>query len=102
MGPDHKKYSSQYWSEMDVKAQAALNDSKQPLQQRLTALIEAKWIGKALAVARTVTQKNPRNAEAWKALGALSFELGKIKAADTAIRRARKLDPNLRLPAALR
>ena len=101
MGPDIKKYTPAFWKGADERAEKAVNEKDRPLAYRLTYLIEARWIAKALQLAKIEVKNNPRNVEAWKAVGALSFELGDHVSSKSATRTARKLNPKVELPKAL-
>jgi tetratricopeptide (TPR) repeat protein len=95
-------HNKKAWTLADEKALKAAQNPGQKLDQRLTRLIEAGWLKKALKIAEAATRKSDKNDRAWKAVAALSFELGFHKNALRASKKALKLNPRIDLLEPLR
>jgi predicted O-linked N-acetylglucosamine transferase (SPINDLY family) len=72
------------------------NDSRGPLQQEreLFSLVNQRRFAEAIIMARTMTERFPDNAAAWKTLGALSWAEGNKEAALAAMRQSVALQPH--------
>jgi len=102
MGPDIRTFDTLYFKTADKDAEKALKNADLNLHERLRSLIRAKWMRTAFRVAKHATETTPRDYDAWRALGALAYEVSEFEVSKKAINTALKLKPDLVVPRLLK
>ncbi len=95
-------YGEHYWATTDDLAFTAILSTGSSWRKILDVSLAAHWHPLLHAYLRDLAKVRPRDPEVWKALSAVAYLIGDMKESRKASRRARRLDPNISLPAALR
>ena len=102
LGGATEYFTPAYWSERDDDAFNAVMSSKSKWRSVLTRALAARWYHLIHAYLDDLSRVRSEDAEVWKAHAAVAYILGDFKLADRASRKAKRLNPDIDLPPAIR
>lgn len=95
-------FTPKHWYERDDDAFSSVMSPNSGWQAILSTCLAARWYTLLDTYLADLSRARPKDAEVWKATAAVAYILGDFKRADRASRKAKRFNPDIDLPTAIR